>query len=230
MPEVTGRAFALSEAVESDPADTREQVTQQLLSVLEQFWFLDTKLVEWYERVESVSSKPLFQREYLGAAASEESSLQARVTFPDIRTGHTLAIYWTICHMVYERMHRAYSSLITATAVTGIGSHPQTNPPALPQRTNPTSFALLATESVEYFLQPNMRALGRVIASWPTMAALDFFSRNPAPEPLSKPKMMRWFVIQSRKIDMRGMPAPFQGYLTKTADAASRGMKVKQEF
>lgn len=228
VPGVAGKAFKLCTLANDDPSQIHHLVPEQLVQLLEQFQRLDSELVNWYGRARNASAEPLFYRVLLTPEAREQNSLEASVTFPDIRTGHTLAIYWTTCHTVYERMHQLYNLLLRVIAVQGLTDAFTSTLPSPPARTNPTAFALLATESVEYFLQPSMRAMGRTLASFPTMAALDFFARNPVPDPLDKGTLMRWFVAQARKIDMRGMPAPFPRFVSRTAAAAAQGLPVKQ--
>ena len=200
-----------------------------LMQQLDRCWAIDADLLEWYEKVENhVNGQQLFYVRSTTHIERQEIPLTHMITFPDIMTGQVLALYWTCCHLLYLRVHQIYSLLLKASSLSPLHSADfgGGQPPELPARMDPLPYIILVAQSIPYFLDEAAKAAGRSLIAFPAMAALQAIARPEVGNLEDKPALLKYFMKQTRKIDMKGLPAPFPGFVRKMTEAGRRGIDV----
>ncbi|KAL9106212.1 MAG: hypothetical protein Q9227_008745 [Pyrenula ochraceoflavens] len=230
LPAATGPFDPFQANLQFDPRQI-DNMTPELLGKLDHCWAIDSDLMDWYGKVEEkANGSPLFYQQPTSVQERQESSLTHMISFPDIRTGQTLCLYWTCCHLLFYKMREIYQLLLKATTVPRLGSFDigKSEPPELPARIDPDPYILLVAQSIPYFLDESGKAAGRTLIAFPTMAALQALAHPEVGQMMNKPALMRFFMVQIKKVNMKGLPAPFPGFVRKSIEAAKKGVNVTE--
>ena len=170
------------------------------LAVLQICSDLDTRFQRWYAHAQAVAPpNGLYWTKPASPSHNEmlnDNPFPMEIDFPDNVHAQTMMLYWSGTVLLFATLHpicrtlrQMYPSGLLPENVAKPLNQSTLDPFNLPRRTMVRPYASNIASSIEYFLQPDMRALGTNMMSFPVGVASYYFRffapLEPRPPPSS---------------------------------------------